>query len=77
MLALLRSLYHNRHLKKRKEIDVYKRQVEELFEARKPKGRAISAEFGGKAEIRDTKKKREVVITNEETIKKLNHCFFK
>ena len=42
-------------------------RVEELFEARKPKGLAIIAEFGGKAEIRDTKKKREVVITNEET----------
>ena len=41
-------------------------RVEELFEARKPKGLAIIAEFGGKAEIRDTKKKREVVITNEE-----------
>ena len=38
-----------------------------MFEARKPKGLAIIAEFGGKAEIRDTKKKREVVITNEET----------
>ena len=42
-------------------------RVEELFEARKPKGLAIIAEFGGVAEIRDTKKKREVVITNEET----------
>ncbi len=42
-------------------------RVEELFEARKPKGLAIIAEFGGKAEIRDTKKKREVVITNDET----------
>ena len=42
-------------------------RVEELFEARKPKGLAIIAEFAGKAEIRDTKKKREVVITNEET----------
>ena len=41
-------------------------RVEELFEARKPKGLAIIAEFGGKAEIRDTKKKREVVITNPE-----------
>lgn len=41
-------------------------RVEELFEARKPKGLAIIAEFGGKVEIRDTKKKREVVITNEE-----------
>jgi DNA-directed RNA polymerase subunit beta' len=42
-------------------------RVEELFEARKPKGLAIIAEFGGKAEIKDTKKKREVVITNEST----------
>ena len=42
-------------------------RVEELFEARKPKGLAIIAEFGGVANIRDTKKKREIVITNEET----------
>ena len=42
-------------------------RVEELFEARKPKGLAIIAEFGGVAEIRDTKKKREVVITDPET----------
>ncbi len=41
-------------------------RVEELFEARKPKGLAIIAEFGGKVEIRDTKKKREVVITDDE-----------
>ena len=42
-------------------------RVEELFEARKPKGLAIIAEFGGIATIKDTKKKREIVITNEET----------
>ena len=42
-------------------------RVEELFEARKPKGLAIIAEFPGKAEIRDTKKKREVIITEAET----------
>ena len=42
-------------------------RVEELFEARKPKGLAIIAEFGGVASIKDTKKKREVIITNEET----------
>ncbi len=42
-------------------------RVEELFEARKPKGLAIIAEFAGTVEIRDTKKKREVVVTNEET----------
>ena len=42
-------------------------RVEELFEARKPKGLAIIAEFGGKVQLRDNKKKREVVITNDET----------
>ncbi len=42
-------------------------RVEELFEARKPKGLAIITEFGGKVQIRDTKKKREVVVTNDET----------
>ncbi|MCM1162210.1 MAG: DNA-directed RNA polymerase subunit beta' [Roseburia sp.] len=42
-------------------------RVEELFEARKPKGLAIIAEFGGIATIKDTKKKREIVITNDET----------
>ena len=42
-------------------------RVEELFEARKPKGLAIIAEFGGVVQIKDTKKKREVVITNHET----------
>ncbi len=41
-------------------------RVEELFEARKPKGLAIIAEFGGDVEIREGKK-REVVITNNET----------
>ena len=42
-------------------------RVEELFEARKPKGLAIIAEFGGVATIKDTKKKREIIITNNET----------
>ncbi len=42
-------------------------RVEELFEARKPKGLAIIAEFGGVATIKDSKKKREIVITNDET----------
>ena len=42
-------------------------RVEELFEARKPKGLAIIAEFGGTVSVRDTKKKREVVVTNKET----------
>ena len=42
-------------------------RVEELFEARKPKGLAIIAEFGGVAKIVDTKKKREVVVTDPMT----------
>ena len=42
-------------------------RVEEIFEARKPKGLAIITEFGGVATIKDTKKKREVVVTNHET----------
>ena len=42
-------------------------RVEELFEARKPKGLAIIAEFGGRAEIKETKKKREIIVTNPET----------
>ena len=42
-------------------------RVEELFEARKPKGLAIITEFAGKAVINDTKKKREVIVTNDET----------
>ena len=42
-------------------------RVEELFEARKPKGLAIITEFAGRATLSDTKKKREVIVTNEET----------
>ena len=42
-------------------------RVEELFEARKPKGLAIITEFAGTATISDTKKKREIIVTNEET----------
>ena len=42
-------------------------RVEELFEARKPKGLAIITEFAGTATIKDTKKKREVIVTNGET----------
>ena len=42
-------------------------RVEELFEARKPKGLAIITEIAGVASIRDTKKKREIVVTNNET----------
>ena len=39
-------------------------RVEELFEARKPKGLAIITEIDGKVKIKETKKKKEVVITN-------------
>ena len=42
-------------------------RVEELFEARKPKGLAIITEFGGTATINDTKKKREIIVSNSET----------
>lgn len=42
-------------------------RVEELFEARKPKGLAIITEFGGVATLKDTKKKREIIVTNNET----------
>ena len=41
-------------------------RVEELFEARKPKGLAIITEIAGKAEVKDSKKKREVTVTNPE-----------
>ena len=39
-------------------------RVEELFEARKPKGLAIITEIPGVAVINDTKKKREIIVTN-------------
>ena len=42
-------------------------RVEELFEARRPKGLAIIAEFGGVVTIKDTKKKREIIVTDNET----------
>ena len=42
-------------------------RVEELFEARKPKGLAIITEFAGIANINDTKKKREIIVTNNDT----------
>ncbi|MDR1558763.1 MAG: DNA-directed RNA polymerase subunit beta', partial [Clostridiales bacterium] len=42
-------------------------RVEELFEARKPKGLAIISENPGRVTVNDTKKKREVIITNDET----------
>ncbi len=42
-------------------------RVEELFEARKPKGLAIITETAGIATISDTKKKREIIVTDPET----------
>ena len=42
-------------------------RVEELFEARKPKGLAIITEFAGVANIKDTKKKREIIVASPET----------
>ena len=41
-------------------------RVEELFEARKPKGLAIITEIAGVATIKDTKKKREIIVTSQE-----------
>ena len=41
-------------------------RVEELFEARKPKGLAIISDIPGKVEVRDSKKQRSVVVTNDE-----------
>ena len=42
-------------------------RVEELFEARKPKGVAIVTEIGGIATVKDVKKKREIIVTNPES----------
>ncbi len=42
-------------------------RVEELFEARKPKGLAIITEIPGVASISDTKKKREITVTDNES----------
>ena len=41
-------------------------RVEELFEARKPKGLAIITEIGGYAEVKETKEKREIIVTNND-----------
>jgi DNA-directed RNA polymerase subunit beta' len=42
-------------------------RVEELFEARRPKGMCIISEIDGVVEIRNSKKKEEIVVTNPET----------
>ena len=44
-------------------------RVEELFEARKPKGLAIITEIDGKVKIKETKKKKEVVVTSKDNSK--------
>ena len=44
-------------------------RVEELFEARKPKGLAIITEIDGKVKIKETKRKKEVIVTNNEESK--------
>ena len=41
-------------------------RVEELFEARKPKGMAVITEIAGKVSIRETKKRREIVVTSDD-----------
>ena len=42
-------------------------RVEELFEARKPKGMCIISEIDGVVELRNNKKKEEIVVTNPDT----------
>ncbi len=44
-------------------------RVEELFEARKPKGLAIISEIDGKVKIKETKKKKEVIVTGKDNSK--------
>ena len=44
-------------------------RVEELFEARKPKGLAIVSEIDGKVKIKETKKKKEVIVTSKDDAK--------
>ena len=41
-------------------------RVEELFEARKPKGLAVISEISGIVRINESKKRREVIVTDEE-----------
>ena len=44
-------------------------RVEELFEARKPKGLAIISEIAGTVKIEDSKKRKEVTVTGKDTAK--------
>ncbi len=41
-------------------------RVEELFEARKPKGLAIISEISGTVTVNESKRRREVIVTNDE-----------
>ena len=41
-------------------------RVEELFEARKPKGVAVITEIDGKVKISETKKKKEIIVTSND-----------
>ena len=44
-------------------------RVEELFEARKPKGLAVITEIDGKVKISETKKKKEIIVTSKDDSK--------
>ena len=44
-------------------------RVEELFEARKPKGVAVISEISGKVSIEDSKKRKEVTVTGKDNAK--------
>ena len=44
-------------------------RVEELFEARRPKGLAVITEIAGKVKIKETKKKKEVIVTSDDDSK--------
>ena len=50
-------------------------RVEELFEARKPKGLAIVTEIAGTVRIEETKKKRTVVVVSEDGEEVATHTF--
>ena len=41
-------------------------RVEEIFEARKPKGLAVITEIDGKVKISETKKKKEIIVTSKD-----------
>ena len=49
-------------------------RVEEIFEARKPKGLAIISEIAGTVEIRDTDKKKEIVVTDNEGVESKSYA---